>query len=72
MLVKAHRQCVALAWDRSEAQQPQCGFGRLAQCCDDCLEGPCRVNPFDADGQESICGRDRDAMITGRFIAKAG
>ncbi len=32
------------AWDRLEAQFPQCGFGRLGVCCRICAMGPCR-NP---------------------------
>jgi hypothetical protein len=29
LLVAAYRQRTDLAWDRAEAQQPQCGFGQL-------------------------------------------
>jgi hydroxylamine reductase (hybrid-cluster protein) len=72
ILVKAHRQGIALAWDRSESLQPQCGFGRLAICCNDCFEGPCRVDPFDAGEQTTICGRDQAALTSQRFAKKAG
>lgn len=72
LLVKAHRRGVALAWDRSEPLQPQCGFGRLAICCHDCFEGPCRIDPFGAGGQATICGRDQAALTSSRFLKKAG
>ncbi|MDR3562165.1 MAG: hypothetical protein P4N59_12120 [Negativicutes bacterium] len=70
MIVKAFRQQVDLTWDRAEAMQPQCGFGRLAICCSDCFEGPCRVNPFATDKQETICGRDQAAMVASYFAGK--
>ena len=31
------------AWDRLEAQLPQCGFGKQGICCRICSMGPCRV-----------------------------
>lgn len=70
MIVKAYRQQVALTWDRAEAMQPQCGFGRLAICCTDCFEGPCRVNPFAAEGQRTTCGRDQAALLASYFLKK--
>ena len=70
MIVKAYRQQVDLAWDRAEAMQPQCGFGRLAICCTDCFEGPCRVNPFAAEAQRTTCGRDQAALVGSYFLKK--
>lgn len=71
MLVKAYRQQTDLAWDRAEAMQPQCGFGRLAICCSDCLEGPCRVNPFATGEQRTICGRTQAALAANQLYCKA-
>ena len=68
MLIKAHRKNVELAWDRAEAMQPQCGFGRMSICCDDCLEGPCRVNPFATEDQHTICGRDQYDLVVNDFL----
>jgi hydroxylamine reductase (hybrid-cluster protein) len=70
MIVKAHRENIELAWDRSEAMQPQCGFGRLAICCTDCLEGPCRVNPFAESEQKSVCGRSQQELVLRQLLAK--
>jgi hydroxylamine reductase (hybrid-cluster protein) len=69
-IVKAYREQIELTWDRAEALQPQCGFGRMAICCTDCLEGPCRVNPFAKNGQKSICGRDQQALVSNYFLRK--
>lgn len=67
LLIKAHRQGIPLAWDRAEAAQPQCGFGCLAICCRDCAAGPCRVNPFAAEPQFTICGRNRESLMLNNF-----
>ncbi|MCJ7777807.1 MAG: hypothetical protein MUP16_05790, partial [Sedimentisphaerales bacterium] len=32
------------AWDRLDAQLPQCGFGKLGLCCRICNMGPCRIS----------------------------
>ncbi|QDR78912.1 hypothetical protein [Sporomusa termitida] len=71
VLVAAYRSQTPLIWDRAEALQPQCGFGRLAICCSDCQEGPCRTNPFAQETQHTICGQDNQALLTGKFLKKA-
>ena len=70
VIAKAYREKIELVWDRAEAVQPQCGFGRMAICCTDCLEGPCRVNPFAENGQKAICGRDQQALVANHFLRK--
>lgn len=71
MLISAYRSKTSLIWDRAEAIQPQCGFGRLAICCSDCQDGPCRTNPFAETVQQTICGRDQQALLMTRFVQKA-
>lgn len=71
VLVAAYRSRTPLIWDRAEAMQPQCGFGRLAICCTDCQEGPCRTNPFSAEQQQTICGRDKHELAVRSFLRKA-
>ncbi len=71
VLVKANRQHIELAWDRSEAMQPQCGFGRMSICCTDCADGPCRTSPFDADPGRSVCGRSQQELVASRFLGQA-
>ena len=69
MLIKAYKANTEVIWDRAEASQPQCGFGRLAICCTDCSEGPCRVNPFSTVPQLTVCGRTREEMVAHRLLA---
>ena len=70
LLLKAYRQNDTLAWDRLDAMQPQCGFGRLAICCTECFEGPCRVNPFSTLEQETVCGRDRGDLAAATLLRR--
>lgn len=59
-----------LAWERYEAQLPQCGFGELGLCCRHCLQGPCRIDPFGEGAQCGVCGATADVMVA-RGVARA-
>ncbi len=61
---------VETAWDRYEAQQPQCGFGELGVCCRHCMQGPCRIDPFGEGASRGICGADADTIVA-RGLARA-
>ncbi|MCL2068039.1 MAG: anaerobic carbon-monoxide dehydrogenase catalytic subunit [Treponema sp.] len=67
MLEKANREHIETAWDRYEQQKPQCGFGDLGLCCRNCLQGPCRVNPF-GEPKEGICGADADLIVARNLL----
>ncbi len=67
MLNKACKDCVETTWDRYEAQQPQCGFGELGVCCRNCLQGPCRINPF-GEPKEGICGADAHVIVARNLL----
>ena len=56
-----------VAWDRYEAQQPQCGFGLLGLCCRNCTMGPCRIDPFGDGPSEGICGATADVIASPPF-----
>jgi carbon-monoxide dehydrogenase catalytic subunit len=56
------------AWDRLEAQLPQCGFGRLGVCCRICSMGPCRIDPFEDGPQTGICGADADTIAARNLL----
>ena len=60
---------VETAWDRYEAQQPQCGFGKLGLCCRHCNMGPCRIDPFGNGPQRGVCGATADT-IAARHLAR--
>ena len=67
MLEKANRENIQTTWDRFEQQKPQCGFGDLGICCRNCLQGPCRINPF-GEPKEGICGADADLIVARNLL----
>ena len=69
MLTHLVQQNLPVAWDRYEAQQPQCGFGQLGLCCRNCTMGPCRIDPFGDGPSEGICGATAD-VIAARNLAR--
>ena len=56
------------AWDRFEAQEPQCGFGKLGICCRNCSMGPCRIDPFEDGPQAGICGATADTIAARNLV----
>ncbi|WP_425059073.1 Carbon monoxide dehydrogenase 1 [Sporomusa carbonis] len=56
------------AWDRYEAQLPQCGFGLLGVCCKLCWKGPCRVNPLGDGPDRGVCGADVHTIVARNLI----
>jgi len=63
MIDRACESGFVIAWDRLEAQEPQCGFGRLGICCRHCLMGPCRIDPFGDGAKEGVCGATADTIV---------
>ena len=53
------------AWDRLEAQSPQCGFGKQGICCRTCTMGPCRITKKAPVG---VCGADADTIVARNFL----
>ncbi len=53
------------AWDRLDAQQPQCGFGKQGVCCRICTMGPCRISKKSPRG---VCGADADTIVARNFL----
>jgi carbon-monoxide dehydrogenase catalytic subunit len=53
------------AWDRLEAQSPQCGFGKQGICCRICMMGPCRISK---KAQVGVCGADADTIVARNFL----
>jgi carbon-monoxide dehydrogenase catalytic subunit len=53
------------AWDRLEAQMPQCGFGKQGICCRICAMGPCRISKKASLG---VCGADVDTIVARNFL----
>lgn len=64
MLRVAEKRGYETAWDRFEAQQPQCGYGELGVCCRHCTMGPCRIDPFgDTGPKKGVCGATADTIV---------
>lgn len=53
------------AWDRLEAQTPQCGFGKSGVCCRICQMGPCRITK---KAKLGVCGADVDTIVARNFL----
>ncbi len=67
MIEKAEKDRVETVWDRYEQQSPQCGFGELGVCCRNCLQGPCRINPF-GEPKTGICGASADTIVARNLL----
>jgi carbon-monoxide dehydrogenase catalytic subunit len=67
MIHKAEKDGVETTFDRYAQQQPQCGFGELGVCCRNCLQGPCRINPF-GEPKLGICGADADLIVARNLL----
>ncbi len=59
---------IPIAWDRLEAQSPQCGFGTLGVCCRICAMGPCQTDPSGIGPQLGVCGADANTIAARNFI----
>lgn len=57
-------------WDRYQAMQPQCRFGELGICCTNCLQGPCRINPFGKEPSRGICGATAYTIVSRNLLRK--
>ena len=69
MLARAEELGLETAWDRYEAQLPQCGFGELGVCCRHCNMGPCRISPFEEEGpKKGVCGATADIIVARGLI----
>jgi len=68
LLEKASREGIETAWDRYEAQNPQCGFGELGLCCRNCLMGPCRIDPLENGPKKGVCGATSDIIVARNLL----
>jgi len=68
MIDKAAADGVETVWDRLERQLPQCRFGQLGICCDNCAMGPCRINPFGEEPKTGVCGATADVIVARNLL----
>jgi carbon-monoxide dehydrogenase catalytic subunit len=63
ILELADQKGIPTIWDRFSAQSPQCGFGELGICCRNCMQGPCRIDPFGQGATLGACGASADTIV---------
>jgi hypothetical protein len=69
LLRLAAQNGIDLNWERYEKLQPQDGFLRMGLSCPfGCLQGPCRIDPFERGPQKGLCGMGRDQMVTALIL----
>jgi carbon-monoxide dehydrogenase catalytic subunit len=68
MLGRMAEAGVETAWDRLEAQSPQCKFGKQGLCCRICNMGPCRIIVGKPGKDRGVCGADADTIIARNFL----
>ena len=57
------------AFDRFDAQKPQCAFGIAGVCCRNCMMGPCKVTKKSPKG---VCGADADLIVARNLLRHIG
>ena len=50
--------------------KPECGFGTLGICCQDCSLGPCRFDPFSKQPQLAKCGLSVDELVMRNYLRR--
>jgi len=64
VLETAARQGIETAWDRFQAQQPQCRFGLSGICCRICHMGPCRAR----GNLVGVCGATAETIVARNLV----
>ncbi|MDF1592129.1 MAG: hypothetical protein P1P89_11485 [Desulfobacterales bacterium] len=52
----------------SNREFPPCGYGQSGLCCSACLEGPCRISPFDRTIEKGKCGASADRLVAANLL----
>ncbi|MCP5004906.1 MAG: anaerobic carbon-monoxide dehydrogenase catalytic subunit [Planctomycetes bacterium] len=68
LLKKMEEGGIESSYDRYDAQQPQCGFGKIGLCCRHCQMGPCNVDPFGRGPKKGVCGADANTIAARHFV----
>ncbi|MFA7167006.1 MAG: carbon monoxide dehydrogenase, partial [Desulfoplanes sp.] len=68
VLARTIQEGIETAWDRLEAQQPQCGFGQTGVCCNRCTMGPCRIDPYGGSPNRGVCGAGADLIVARNLL----
>ena len=68
MLLRMEQLGIDTAFDRFDAQKPQCNFGLCGTCCKVCNMGPCRIT---AKSPKGVCGADADLIVARNLLRSA-
>ncbi len=68
MLLRAEQIGIDTAFDRFDAQKPQCSFGLSGTCCKICNMGPCKIT---AKSPKGVCGADADLIAARNLLRSA-
>lgn len=68
MILRMEQIGMDTAFDRFDAQQPQCGFGLSGTCCRICNMGPCKITKKSPKG---VCGADADLIAARNLLRGA-
>lgn len=68
VMAVAERENILTIWDRAERMHPLCGFGELGICCRNCVQGPCRIDPFGEGASEGICGAGAGVIVARNLL----
>ncbi len=68
MLAKAEAEDIRTVWDRWDAMQPGCKFGRQGICCRICNMGPCRIVASSEDKRCGACGATAETIVARNLV----
>ncbi|SHI56760.1 hypothetical protein [Desulfosporosinus lacus] len=71
-LFKAKNEGLQLSWNKYEGMLPQDGFSQIGLSCYECLQGPCRLNPFRPEENSTVCGLGNDELVLLWLTRQAG
>ena len=67
LLEKAEKEKIATIWDRWEAMQPFCKYGKQGICCTFCNMGPCQIR---REGMTGVCGATAEVIVARNLLRK--
>jgi len=67
LLERTRSKGLETVWERSERQQPRCGFGESGVCCRICYMGPCRIVASGRGRRIGVCGAKAENIVARNF-----
>ncbi len=67
LLERAEKEKIGTIWDRWEAMQPFCKYGKNGICCTVCNMGPCQIR---REGMTGVCGATAEVIVARNLVRK--